>query len=227
MNTEGWLHIFNQPSVLLQIKDTYDLVQNLKTVTESNNGNVTSYDYDGMRRVTRQSYPNGWVAENEYDSMGRVVKIWDIDPSQKDLKTIKHTYSYDAYGNLLSEYKRGNGQGQAKEDWAYQYDELNRLVQAHETHGQYLRNYQYDSLGNLTYEWNDNNVVIDYKLNNLNQITTRCEDNMIADGQYRSVYGYCIKENCYYKVTPYDSSFLLSLHQAQHRCNCHHNQCYN
>ena len=70
-----------------------------------------------------------------------------IDPSQKDLKTIKHTYSYDAYGNLLSEYKRGNGQGQAKEDWAYQYDELNRLVQAHEDHGNQTRNYQYDSLG--------------------------------------------------------------------------------
>jgi len=29
------------------------------------------------------------------------------------LKTIKHTYTYDAYGNMLSEYKRGNGQGQA------------------------------------------------------------------------------------------------------------------
>ena len=155
---------------------TYDLVQNLKTVTESNNGNVTSYDYDGMRRVTRQSYPNGWAAENEYDSMGRVVKIWDIDPSQKDLKTIKHTYSYDAYGNLLSEYKRGNGQGQAKEDWAYQYDELNRLVQAHEDHGNQTRNYQYDSLGNLTCEWNSNNVVVDYKLNNLNQITTKSDD---------------------------------------------------
>ena len=92
------------------------------------------------------------------------------------MKTIKHTYSYDAYGNLLSEYKRGNGQGQAKEDWAYQYDELNRLVQAHEDHGNQTRNYQYDSLGNLTYEWNSNNVVVDYKLNNLNQITTKSDD---------------------------------------------------
>ena len=92
------------------------------------------------------------------------------------MKTIKHTYSYDAYGNLLSEYKRGNGQGQAKEDWAYQYDELNRLVQAHEDHGNQTRNYQYDSLGNLTCEWNSNNVVVDYKLNNLNQITTKSDD---------------------------------------------------
>ncbi|MBQ3510603.1 MAG: hypothetical protein IJA90_11385 [Peptococcaceae bacterium] len=163
---------------------TYDLVQNMKTVTESNNGNVTSYDYDGMRRVVKQTYPNGWAVENEYDSMGRVVSIWDIDPSEKDLKTIKHTYSYDAYGNMLSEYKRGNGQGQAKEDWTYQYDALNRLVQAHETHGQYLRNYQYDSLGNLTYEWNDNNVIIDYKLNNLNQITTKTDDNWKTHTDY-------------------------------------------
>lgn len=155
---------------------TYDLVQNLKTVTESNNGNVTSYDYDGMRRVTKQSYPNGWVTENEYDCMGNVVKIYDIDPSQKDLKTIKHTYTYDAYGNMLSEYKRGNGQGQAKEDWAYQYDALNRLVKSHEDHGNETRNYQYDSLGNLTYEWNSNNVKVDYKLNNLNQITTKTDD---------------------------------------------------
>ena len=159
-------------------------MQNLKTVTESNNGNVTSYDYDGMHRVVKQTYPNGWAVENEYDSMGRVVKIWDIDPSEKNLKTIKHTYTYDAYGNMLSEYKRGNGQGQAKEDWTYQYDALNRLVQAHETHGQYLRNYQYDSLGNLTYEWNDNNVIIDYKLNNLNQITTKTDDNWKTHTDY-------------------------------------------
>ena len=38
-----------------------------------------------------------------------MVKVWDIDPSQKDLKTIKHTYTYDPVGNMLSEYKRGKG----------------------------------------------------------------------------------------------------------------------
>ena len=64
--------------------------------------------------VVNQTYPNGWVAENEYDNEGRVVKVWDIDPSQKDLKTIKHTYTYDPVGNMLTEYKRGNGQAKPK-----------------------------------------------------------------------------------------------------------------
>ncbi|MEL7656153.1 MAG: hypothetical protein AAGU75_09625 [Bacillota bacterium] len=82
----------------------------------------------------------------------------------------------DAKGNKLSEYKRGNGTGSAKENITYQYDALDRIVYSHENFGNSTRGYQYDSLGNLTYETTDGNKFTDYKYNILNQMTYRTSD---------------------------------------------------
>lgn len=48
-----------------------------------------------------------------------------------------------------------------------------RVTSAQERYGNSWRNYQCDSLGNLTYEENSNNVQYDCKLNDLNQITEK------------------------------------------------------
>ena len=53
----------------------------------------------------------------------------------------------------------------------YTYDALHRVATAHEEYGNKNRSYEYDSLGNLTYETEQGNKSVDYKLNNLNQIT--------------------------------------------------------
>ena len=108
--------------------------------------------YDGMARVTEMRYPNGWVEYYTYDNMGRLLAVDDTHPSEKPAKTQKHTYRYDANGNILREYMRGNGTGQAKNDTSYTYDALNRLVTAHDNYGNSTRTYTYDTLGNLTYE---------------------------------------------------------------------------
>ena len=50
------------------------------------------------------------------------------------------------------------------------------MVYAKENYGNASRTYQYDSLGNLTWETNSNNVTVDCILNNLNQITSSTED---------------------------------------------------
>ncbi|MEL7656427.1 MAG: RHS repeat-associated core domain-containing protein, partial [Bacillota bacterium] len=97
-------------------------------------------------------------------------------PSDKTLKTIKQSYTYDAKGNKLSEYKRGNGTGSAKESITYQYDALDRVISSHESFGNSTRGYQYDSLGNLTYETTDGNKFTDYKYNILNQMTYKTSD---------------------------------------------------
>ena len=68
---------------------------------------------------------------------------------------------------------RGNGTGEATTENTYTYDALHRITRADEVYGKAWREYQYDSLGNLTYESNSNNVHYDYKLNNLNQITQK------------------------------------------------------
>ena len=150
----------------------YDLLGQLKTVTEDD-GRATAYSYDGMGRVVRMEYPHGWVEDYVYDSIGQLLRVDDTDPTRKDMKQQKHVYKYDDCGNMVYEYMRGNGTGEATTENTYTYDALHRLTRADEVYGKAWREYQYDSLGNLTYESNSNNVHYDYKLNNLNQITQK------------------------------------------------------
>ena len=154
----------------------YDLVHNQTKVTETD-GSETSYAYDGMGRVTEMRYPNGWMEYYTYDKMGRILKVEDTHPSEKPAKTQKHTYAYDANGNMTYEYMRGNGTGQAKNETLYTYDALNRLITAHDNYGNSTRTYTYDSLGNLTYETGVGSDNCDYIYNNLNQQIDRSSDN--------------------------------------------------
>ena len=154
----------------------YDLVHNQTKVTETDSSE-TSYAYDGMGRVTEMRYPNGWVEYDTYDKMGRILKVEDTHPSEKPAKTQKHTYAYDANGNMTYEYMRGNGTGQAKNETLYTYDALNRLITAHDNYGNSTRTYTYDSLGNLTYETGIGSHNCDYIYNNLNQQIDRSSDN--------------------------------------------------
>ena len=140
-------------------------------------GNVATYAYDGMGRVTEMRYPNGWVEYYTYDKMGRLLAVDDTHPSEKPAKTQKHTYAYDANGNMTYEYMRGNGVGQAKNETLYTYDALNRLITAHDNYGNSTRTYTYDSLGNLTYETGVGSHNCDYIYNNLNQQIDRSSDN--------------------------------------------------
>ena len=122
-------------------------------------------------------YPNGWVEYYTYDKMGRLLAVDDTHPSEKPAKTQKHTYEYDANGNMTYEYMRGNGTGQAKNETLYTYDALNRLITAHDNYGNSTRTYTYDSLGNLTYETGIGSHNCDYIYNNLNQQIDRSSDN--------------------------------------------------
>ena len=154
---------------------TYDLLGQLKTVTE-HDGRITTYTYDGMGRLSRMEYPHGWVEDYHYDSIGQLLKVEDTDPSGKDMKQQKHVYEYDDCGNMVYEYMRGNGTGEATVENTYTYDALHRIVSVHENYGNDNRSYTYDSLGNLTYETSQGNKSVDYKLNNLNQITSSSDD---------------------------------------------------
>ena len=154
---------------------TYDLLGQLKTVTETD-GRTTTYTYDGMGRISKMEYPHGWVEDYHYDSIGQLLKVEDTDPTQKDMKQQKHVYEYDACGNMTYEYMRGNGTGEATVENTYTYDALHRVTSVHENYGNDNRSYAYDSLGNLTYETAQGNKSVDYKLNNLNQITSSSDD---------------------------------------------------
>ena len=154
----------------------YDLVSNQTAVTETD-GSTTTYEYDAMGRVSTMHYPNGWTEYYTYDAVGRLISVDDTHPSEKPSKTQKHTYRYDPNGNLTYEYMRGNGTGQAKTETTYTYDELDRLVKAHDEYGNYTREYTYDSLGNLTYETGNGSHAADHRYNDLNQQISRSTDN--------------------------------------------------
>ena len=88
---------------------TYDALNRLSSVTDTrggkifyeyDNGTKATYAYDGMARVTEMRYPNGWVEYYTYDKMGRLLAVNDTHPSEKPAKTQKHTYKYDANGNM-------------------------------------------------------------------------------------------------------------------------------
>lgn len=140
-------------------------------------GSTTTYEYDAMGRVSTMHYPNGWTEYYTYDAAGRLISVDDTHPSEKPSKTQKHTYRYDLNGNLTYEYMRGNGTGQAKTETTYTYDELDRLVKAHDEYGNSTREYTYDSLGNLTYETENGSHAADHRYNDLNQQISRSTDN--------------------------------------------------
>ena len=68
--------------------------------------------------------------EWSYDAVGQAVSVSDVDPINKNLKTLKATYNYDGEGNVLTYYQRGNGGLHI-----HSYDRLNRLTAAHRKHG--------------------------------------------------------------------------------------------
>ena len=153
-----------------------DFLHQLTTATD-HAGKRVEYTYDGVGRVTEMRYPNGWVEYYTYDKMGRILKVEDTHPSEKPAKTQKHTYAYDANGNITYEYMRGNGVGQAKNETLYTYDALNRLIGSTRKLEVYpydtlAYSYTYDTLGNLlkqsgptkgeedTYQYNDLNQMV-------------------------------------------------------------------
>lgn len=80
---------------------SYDAFGALKTKTDAR-GNVTTYGYDGIHRLTSISYAAGIGTAIEYDggavpvaaSIGRITKITDESGNTK--------YAHDAFGNVAS-----------------------------------------------------------------------------------------------------------------------------
>ena len=142
---------------------TYDVAGNLLTETDAL-GNVTSYSYDGLYRLTSTTRPDpdgggsqiAAVTQYEYDLLGRQTAV--IDPlnnrtefvfdslgrlmSQTDAESGTTTFGYDALGNRTSLTDPiGN-----TTTWVYN-DEQQVLSETNELNDS--RTYVYDDLGRL------------------------------------------------------------------------------
>ena len=115
------------------------------TITDARNG-ITTYAYDDMDRVTEMRYPNGWVEYYTYDKMGRLLAVDDTHPSEKPAKTQKHTYAYDANGNMT--YETGVG----SHNCDYIYNNLNQQIDRSSDNWKSHTTSAYDKRGNLILE---------------------------------------------------------------------------
>ena len=137
-----------------------------------------------------------------------INKVHVIDPSASSNKTLQFAFEYDSQGNLTENFRRGVGEGRVNEYFTYDYDELNRLTVEKMYSSKpntttnaspvFTRSYEYDSLGNLTYEQNvlnnnGSNKTVDYKHNSLNQMVQKYiqqnnNQNQSADKYYTYTY---------------------------------------
>ena len=140
-------------------KYSYDNMGNVTSVTNGlpnensplTLGQTTTYEYDALGRMTKETTPEGKVQTYAYDLGGRLL-------SSTDKKNLQTQYTYDALDNILSVVK-GNqsisytydltGNRTAMTDstgtTAYTYSPYGELTS--ERKGDILNSYTYDALG--------------------------------------------------------------------------------
>ncbi len=103
---------------------------------------VKNVDYNANGQTTKIEYGNGMVTTYTYNSLTlRLTRILTVDAQVQKLQDLN--YTYDPAGNVLTIVDSVNTASQN-----FQYDELNRLVQANGTsYGN--KNYVYDEIGNI------------------------------------------------------------------------------
>ena len=106
--------------------NTYDAAGNVLTSTDAK-GQVTSYAYDALNRVTQITFHDGSRHAYSYDQgangVGRLTGVIETDPGS--LVTSQLAYAYDPKGRLTTETRTLNGVAYVT---GYSYDASGRLA---------------------------------------------------------------------------------------------------
>ena len=105
-------------------------------------GNVTSYTYDGLNRLTQESETGGLTHSYSYDNAGNRAQM-----TVSGTESYVTTYRYDAANRLLSENRSGDGSAET----LYTYDADGNLLTRTATSSDGIAGatYQYDLFGQL------------------------------------------------------------------------------
>ena len=142
---------------------TYDGFNRLKDVTDSNG--FTTYTYDAVGNLDTVVYPNGLITDYTYNELNQLEAVITKDVLNNILSS--YTYGLEATG------RRETITEETGRVTAYGYDELYRLTSENitdSTNGNYFASYQYDIVGNRTYE-TVNGVQTAYTYDNNDRLT--------------------------------------------------------
>ena len=121
-----------------ETKYEYDGKNRLVAFTDPE-GRRETYTYDRNSNLTKTVDKNGNTLKNEYDYQNRLTEM--VAKEQKTGKEMKHSYTYNAYGDVATQ-----------DDTAFVYDDASGQVTKEITkltkHKDVVKTYTYDSAGN-------------------------------------------------------------------------------
>ena len=125
------LSLVNQKSngeIISSYEYTHDNVSNRVSMKEAN-GDITTYEYDKLYRLTKVVYPDGRTVTYTYDPVGNRLSMngngniinYTYDAANRLLQAGNVTFAYDNNGNTIS---KTDASGITN----YQYDYENKLI---------------------------------------------------------------------------------------------------
>jgi len=157
----------------IKLNYDYDLTTGNRISVTDGNGNLTSYEYDVLNRITKEILPDNLSHTYSYDDKNNILIRSDANGNSL-------TYYYDSIGNLLKVLEPAKNIQLAE----FQYDEEETLIGSYDGNKNLIQ-YTYDDLRRITSVTNmdSNSIVLQRK-------------EIIYDNAYVDRYG-----NKYYRVT--------------------------
>ncbi|MFA5859844.1 MAG: DUF6531 domain-containing protein, partial [Elusimicrobiota bacterium] len=166
-----------------------------RTQTTDAKGNITTFTYDNLDRLTAITAPYAIVTSYEYDDDGNRKSVTDPN-GHKTLYNYDNmnrlTSVVDAMGNTMSYGYDEAGNRTTITDargstTTYVYDDLNRTSEIHYPNGGHSH-YYYDKVGNTEKIIDANGYALEYGYNNIYQVETITdEENHTAQFTYDEV----------------------------------------
>jgi len=147
----------------------------------------TNYQYNQLGKIASRVLPDKTKTNYEFNPLGAITNLTHSNKDGDILDQFK--YTYDPVGNITQIEKQRAGIESDNGVFQYTYDELNRLCAV--THGENIRRYRYDELGNRIKQWEgqkydsyDTNPWTTHSYNARNQLIRTKEGDILKEYRY-------------------------------------------
>ncbi len=170
-------------------RTTYDTGTGSIKSGSDGNGNVTSYTYDALGRVTKETLPGNVVTGIAYDDGAHTVTIY-----RDGKKDPYELYTYDSRNNLLRQRKYDyTGSAVQQADVTLAYDRYDRVTSLTDQNG-HTTQYGYDSLNRKTAVNNPDGTTVTYRYDDYERIRYTTDERGNDIKEYLDFDGHTEKE---------------------------------